>query len=154
MFFLLLNLSCMDIHALLNPEEVVAPLSRVLGIGVGSSSERERVESNPTHVDILPLLKQLSMFSNKSVLRAPQEIKDGLQATLAFLQSHPTLQSGIALQAPADLPHYTEGRTQSTDIKLNKTTTLELLYTYPAEAVVEYPETSASGRIGHLFPWT
>jgi hypothetical protein len=37
------------------------------------------------------------------------------------------------------------------DAKLNRETTLETLYHYPVGAVVEYPETSSTGFVGHLF---
>ncbi|KAJ7259441.1 hypothetical protein C8J57DRAFT_951375, partial [Mycena rebaudengoi] len=37
------------------------------------------------------------------------------------------------------------------NVKLNHITTLEILYKYPPGAVLEYPETSSTGCIGHLF---
>ena len=37
------------------------------------------------------------------------------------------------------------------DVFLNRKTTLNTLYHYPLGAVVEYPETSSKGSIGHLF---
>ncbi|KAF7294020.1 hypothetical protein MKEN_01448100 [Mycena kentingensis (nom. inval.)] len=37
------------------------------------------------------------------------------------------------------------------NFKINKTTTLETLYTYAVDALVEFPETSATGSVGHLF---
>ncbi|KAF8128839.1 hypothetical protein K438DRAFT_1645085 [Mycena galopus ATCC 62051] len=44
----------------------------------------------------------------------------------------------------------TQRRTE-TGVKLNRSTTLETLYHYPIGAIVEYPETSSTGFIGHLF---
>ncbi|KAJ7194417.1 hypothetical protein GGX14DRAFT_576364 [Mycena pura] len=38
------------------------------------------------------------------------------------------------------------------DVQITSKTTLEKLYTWPAGTVLEYPETSATGSIGHLFP--
>ncbi|KAJ6495977.1 hypothetical protein C8R45DRAFT_1052650 [Mycena sanguinolenta] len=37
------------------------------------------------------------------------------------------------------------------NITINRITTLEVLYEYPLDYVLEYPETSATGAIGHLF---
>jgi hypothetical protein len=37
------------------------------------------------------------------------------------------------------------------NIKINTRTTLEKLYVHDAEALIEFPETSATGSIGHLF---
>ncbi|KAJ7083296.1 hypothetical protein B0H15DRAFT_785085 [Mycena belliarum] len=36
-------------------------------------------------------------------------------------------------------------------VRLNRETTLEVLYSYPLDATVEYPETSSTGFVGHLF---
>ncbi|KAI0362906.1 hypothetical protein BV20DRAFT_1075618 [Pilatotrama ljubarskyi] len=36
------------------------------------------------------------------------------------------------------------------DVKLNRQTTLELLFKYPSSATLEYPQTSATGSVGHL----
>ena len=38
-----------------------------------------------------------------------------------------------------------------TNIKINRQTVLDTLHVYPPCTVVEYPDTSSSGRIGHLF---
>lgn len=38
------------------------------------------------------------------------------------------------------------------NVQITPKTTLEKLYTWPAGTVLEYPETSATGSIGHLFP--
>ncbi|KAF8179521.1 hypothetical protein K438DRAFT_1908313 [Mycena galopus ATCC 62051] len=40
---------------------------------------------------------------------------------------------------------------RSTNVKINRITTLEVLYEYPAGYILEYPETSSTGYIGHLF---
>ena len=42
-------------------------------------------------------------------------------------------------------------RETHTNVKINRQTTLDVLYVYPPGTVVEYPETKANGRIGHLF---
>jgi hypothetical protein len=42
-------------------------------------------------------------------------------------------------------------RTTEHSIFLNRKTTLKTLYRYPLGAVVEYPETSVEGSVGHLF---
>jgi hypothetical protein len=42
-------------------------------------------------------------------------------------------------------------RTIQYNIQLNRKTTLDTLYHYPPGAIVEYPETSSEGCVGHLF---
>jgi hypothetical protein len=42
-------------------------------------------------------------------------------------------------------------RTAEYNVSLNRKTTLNTLYRYPLGAVVEYPETSSEGCVGHLF---
>ena len=42
-------------------------------------------------------------------------------------------------------------RTAEYNVSLNRKTTLKTLYHYPLGAVVEYPETSCEGSVGHLF---
>jgi hypothetical protein len=37
------------------------------------------------------------------------------------------------------------------DVRLNRKTTLHTLFRYPLGTVIEYPETSAKGSVGHLF---
>lgn len=37
------------------------------------------------------------------------------------------------------------------NVKINRQTTLDTLYVYQPGVVVEYPETKANGRVGHLF---
>ena len=45
----------------------------------------------------------------------------------------------------------TMARETLTNVKINHQTTLDVLHVYPPGTVVEYPETKANGRIGHLF---
>ncbi|KAJ7122366.1 hypothetical protein C8R44DRAFT_622071 [Mycena epipterygia] len=40
---------------------------------------------------------------------------------------------------------------RSTNVAINRITTVEVLYEYPQGYVLEYPETSSTGSIGHLF---
>lgn len=37
------------------------------------------------------------------------------------------------------------------NVSVNRQTTVDILYEYPSGMHVEYPETSSSGRVGHLF---
>lgn len=37
------------------------------------------------------------------------------------------------------------------NVKMNRQTRLDELYVYPPGVIVEYPETKANGRVGHLF---
>ncbi|KAJ7720038.1 hypothetical protein B0H16DRAFT_1793932, partial [Mycena metata] len=44
-----------------------------------------------------------------------------------------------------------EQRTEQHDVQLTRETTLAILYTYPLNVTVEYPETIENGSVGHLF---
>ena|ERR1700761_2068950 len=39
------------------------------------------------------------------------------------------------------------------NVKITRQTTLDKLYTYDSDYILEFPETSARGSIGHLFPF-
>ncbi|KAJ6535548.1 hypothetical protein B0H19DRAFT_1271291 [Mycena capillaripes] len=65
----------MDVSALLNPDEVLRPLSKVLGI-------QDMLNPDGTaHVDILPEIKLLATFSGKGQLVAPLEIKNSIASS-------------------------------------------------------------------------
>ncbi|KAJ6549305.1 hypothetical protein DFH09DRAFT_1281487 [Mycena vulgaris] len=135
----------MDIPGLLNPQEVVTPLSRIFHI----DSLLNPAPSDT--VDVLPLIKKLSTFSKNTNVLVPQGIKNHLSAVLAYLETNSLATNPPVPHAPPDHSHDTAARTEETDIKINRETTLDILYRYPLNTVIEYPETSATGTIGHLF---
>ncbi|KAJ7508004.1 hypothetical protein B0H11DRAFT_2218004 [Mycena galericulata] len=134
----------MDLASLLNPAEVVNPLSRVLGANNLVNQNR-----NST-VDVLPLIKQLATFSTNSSLLASPEVERHLRAALDSLLETPRPNIYVPHPLP-DSPNYRDIRTQESGVKLTRETTLETLYRYPIHAVVEYPETSSTGAVGHMF---
>ncbi|KAJ6505572.1 hypothetical protein C8R45DRAFT_1091275 [Mycena sanguinolenta] len=110
-----------------------------------------------TPLDAAPLLSQLLTLSrNKNSLLVPPEIHNHLRLATKYLEeisepaqttpSIPRVQPVIT-QPPGREVH----RTTAHNIRITRETTLDVLYTYPVGAVVEYPETSSTGYIGHLF---
>jgi hypothetical protein len=62
---------------------------------------------------------------------------------LATRSNSPLADTSIPLSNP---PHTTQFH-----VNITRETTLEALHTYPLNTSLEYPETSSTGRIGHLF---
>jgi hypothetical protein len=102
-------------------------------------------------VDIRPQLLRLATFMNGTTsFHAPPPVQRGLDSALQYLESLP----GPEIQAtlprnPATDPSPPLKR--STNVAINRITTLEILYEYPVGHVLEYPETSSTGSIDHLF---
>ncbi|KAJ6474456.1 hypothetical protein C8R47DRAFT_709767 [Mycena vitilis] len=132
--------STMDIAQLLNAETRSNPL-RISNL----------LNPDETPVDVLPVIKQLATFSeNRNDVLVPPEIHNHLNAVLNHLEgTHPPSNPSIPQVSAGSAE--THARVESREVKLNRETTLDILYTYPVEALVEYPETSAEGFVGHLF---
>ncbi|KAL0955284.1 hypothetical protein HGRIS_004174 [Hohenbuehelia grisea] len=97
----------------------------------------------------------------------PPSVLQALNHIVAHFQGHPTLSEPWTLHplgtssqprsashptSPESVPDNANQPIQvSYDVKLNRQTSLNILYTYAAGAMVEYPETTGDGRIGHLF---
>ena len=69
----------------------------------------------------------------------------------ARLESRPHQSSSLIRNPQVDADNTLEPKIEQ-HVKLNKKTTLEILYTYGSpNSVIEYPETRKNGFIGHLF---
>lgn len=92
---------------------------------------------------------------------ATPAVKDALELAVQYLSHHYT-----SISAPAQIPESSTSPSPSLNqrapssrssvqirrnIKLNRQTTLSTLYVYAPGASVEYPVTSSSDRVGHLF---
>lgn len=80
-------------------------------------------------------------------------VPDRVRRSLAIVVDHFTPNSR-PLPALVPLPNHTAAdgiASIATDIPLNRESTLELLLRYELGHSVEYPRTSATGKIGHLF---
>ncbi|KAJ6467409.1 hypothetical protein C8R45DRAFT_938748 [Mycena sanguinolenta] len=110
-----------------------------------------------TPLDAAPLLSQLLTLSgNKNSLLVPPEIHNHLRLAAKYLEeiSEPaqTTPSIPRVHPVITQPRCREvRRTTAHNIRITRETTLDVLYTYPVGAVVEYPEASSTGYIGHLF---
>jgi hypothetical protein len=67
------------------------------------------------------------------------------------MPSPPRSQTSSPPRSQTSSPPRNPGRTTQYNVSLNRKTTLKTLYRYPPQSVVEYPETSSEGPIGHLF---
>ncbi|KAJ6546670.1 hypothetical protein DFH09DRAFT_1506327 [Mycena vulgaris] len=104
------------------------------------------------HVDIRPQLAGLAGFSREpGALHAPQSIQDHLNEVLDYLRTeqHPHVPEKAT---PPRTPAVSEAPIKHLHVQINPQTTLEILYEYSPNYVLEYPETSSTGSIGHLFP--
>jgi hypothetical protein len=100
--------------------------------------------------DVVPQIRALEGLANRhGRLLAPTAIQDALQLALRYFSG---LNDTFPVSPPPSVPAAAPARNIQQHVKLNTRTTLELLYTYDSAALVEFPETSVTGSIGHLFP--
>lgn len=103
---------------------------------------------------MLPLINELATFSApENRLLVPLEIQNHLKAALAYLHTSHAAAPRAPPRIPLSLSHDSmiDQRVRETSIKINRQTTLDVLYHYPLNSVLEYPETRRSGSTGHLF---
>ncbi|KAJ7019408.1 hypothetical protein C8F04DRAFT_335710 [Mycena alexandri] len=110
---------------------------------------------HPALADIRPQILRLTAFLNGGgTIEATPLIQQNLSSALAYLEeTQQDLTSPETSVPPVAIPPALQCLEVkwSTNIKINRITTLEVLYEYPLGFVLEYPETSATGSIGHLF---
>jgi hypothetical protein len=103
--------------------------------GLIDSSDRHEASPSPTRA------------STRSYSSPPASHPHGTPHHARILS--PMRDSSGSPSRPVTSP--TPARTVEYNVSLNRKTTLHALYHYPLGAVVEYPETSSEGCIGHLF---
>lgn len=150
-----------DVHGLPDSE----PLSNLLETSPGSL-----IHAPSGLYDATNDLKALAAFLNGSKrLWLPQQHQRALQETLAYLSTSSdsrlnistpnyTPQSNNTSSSPSvSDPKSSQSLDMSynpvirTHVKLNRQTALEKVIYHPPGVLVEYPETSAHGSIGHIF---
>ncbi|KAF8214711.1 hypothetical protein K438DRAFT_1749804 [Mycena galopus ATCC 62051] len=105
-------------------------------------------------IDIRPQLLRLSSFLNvNNTIEAPPAIQEKRESILEYLEAPQDLPASKNPSITPCIPDAfnTFAVNRSTNVKINRITTLEVLYEYPAGYILEYPETSSTGYIGHLF---
>lgn len=124
--------------------------------------------SSATKENVRPQLDLLSTLSGLSEsTQAPSVVKHALDLAVSYFTSignippMPPSSQPIPLHAQLSLsgptpPGLPLSRADSEiptrqNVQLNRQTTLETVYYYPVNTLVEYPETSVNGRIGHIF---
>ncbi|KAJ7255687.1 hypothetical protein C8J57DRAFT_1517979 [Mycena rebaudengoi] len=97
------------------------------------------------------LLRALEVLPTNTPILAPPSVQENLRAAIASLDPPSSAAIPASLPCPSNLFTPTPPTTQTTNIPINHQTSVSKLYHYPVNAIVEYPESSADGRIGHLF---
>ncbi|KAJ6456641.1 hypothetical protein C8R47DRAFT_1165259 [Mycena vitilis] len=118
-----------------------------------AAGQRVQAQMQAGLVDIQPQLDALSAFSGHGA-RATIDIQHQLLYAIAYLEENGPLSLRPASpppEPPRRAPTPQEETTSESKVKLNKKTTLGTLYRYPIHTVLEYPETSSTSPIGHLF---
>ncbi|KAJ6478210.1 hypothetical protein C8R45DRAFT_933970 [Mycena sanguinolenta] len=140
----------MDLRQLLNADETRSQSTRVSKItGLLNPDNRP--------VDVLSLVNELATFTANRELLVPFEIQNHLNLVLSHLRENTAARQTTAQQNNSTFPGALASRTlgptrqETRKVKLNRVTTLDVLYTYPIDTVLEYPETSSTGFVGHLF---
>ncbi|KAJ6484352.1 hypothetical protein C8R47DRAFT_1072982 [Mycena vitilis] len=128
---------------LLNPVGILEPT-----ISEEGSAHRGR----PDLVDIRPQLARLAKVSDgRGLNQIPRAIQENLESALQYLESHPAISSSSTSIIPQISASSEISVKRSTNVAVNRVTTVQVLYEYPIGHIVEYPETSSTGSIGHLF---
>ncbi|KAJ6624512.1 hypothetical protein B0H10DRAFT_1943119 [Mycena sp. CBHHK59/15] len=103
--------------------------------------------------DITPQLHAIGELAQlHGSLSAPPALQDALNFVLAYFSESGTVHWHHS--PPSTIPSRPVPTPQPEirrNIKINGRTTLDIVYTYESGTLVEYPETSKSGSIGHLF---
>ncbi|KAJ6467649.1 hypothetical protein C8R47DRAFT_1303282 [Mycena vitilis] len=135
-----------------DPTDATEPASSGSQTVLDTSAPLQQPPSNDL-VDIRPQLSRLTGFPDSKAL-VPRSIQENLDTVLQYLESKqelgratiPSISSQISTASDSTIPPK-----RTTNVAINRITTLEVLYEYPVGHIVEYPETSQTGSIGHLF---
>lgn len=106
-------------------------------------------------VDVKAQLETLAQLATSTnLLPAPILVQDALHCAINYFSMPLTasLRTATILPGPSRSlsPPSTSSPVVQYHVSINRETTLDVLYFYPQCAFIEYPETSAQGRIGHL----
>ncbi|KAJ7892032.1 hypothetical protein B0H14DRAFT_3428125 [Mycena olivaceomarginata] len=100
-------------------------------------------DSESPMVVVAPQLRALEEASRRHItLHAPLVIRNALGLILAY---------STVLRMITPPPDRPIQPNIQYNVKLNKRTTLEKLYIHDSDVLIEFPETSSSGSVGHLF---
>ncbi|KAF8182256.1 hypothetical protein K438DRAFT_2166815 [Mycena galopus ATCC 62051] len=141
------------IRDLLNAEPAPATsLTSVNSQTISSASPRPHPLD---FVDIGPQLLRLAKFVNgpgDTPMLTPLSVQQSLNSALEYLESQSGSQRSATVPGIPDTSELSDITVKrSTNIAINRVTTLQILYEYPVGYGLEYPETSSTGSVGHLF---
>jgi hypothetical protein len=127
-------------------------------------SSESLLPRSPAKENVRPQLEALTKLSSLAFMRqitplAPPSIKNALDLAVTYFGDSGSSQSAPSTQHfnPRLHPSNPARQSPSSDtwiqynVEINRQTTLERVIFHPADSLVEYPETSTSGKIGHLF---
>ncbi|KAG6818895.1 hypothetical protein H0H93_000513 [Arthromyces matolae] len=111
-----------------------------------------------------PLTTISSFFAQNrgGPVQLPEDIQQALETAASYLRNHGSNSSAAhTIEQPNNPP--TQRQTSHApsspstpirierNVQINRVTTLDVLYVYEEGSIVEFPETSHSGNVGHLF---
>ncbi|KAJ7939940.1 hypothetical protein B0H13DRAFT_2299991 [Mycena leptocephala] len=112
-------------------------------------------DSDTSTVDIVPRLRALEEASRShETLHAPLAVQEALDLLLAYVADVDCNNIGPDVPPPRTITPPPDRPLQPNvqyNVKMNTRTTLETLYIHDSDALIEFPETSATGSVGHLF---
>ncbi|KAJ7898740.1 hypothetical protein B0H13DRAFT_1884193 [Mycena leptocephala] len=115
-----------------------------------AEGQRVQAEMEAGLVDIQPQLQRLAAFPAHST-RATPDVQEKLLSAIAYLEAHRVPIVNNLPPTPQRPPSPSPDEGVEINVKLTSKTTLAALYRYPAEYILEYPETSTANPVGHLF---
>lgn len=130
---------------------------------VNDTSEVAHRELSAVKDDVWPQLQILSSLASSgpiNSLQAPPSVKHALELVVSYftntITSHTVNSSTLPTLPLADtqtlnLPPSPQKLLTRHQIPINRQTCLETVFYYPQHTLVEYPETSTTGSIGHIF---
>jgi len=105
---------------------------------------------SPGRENVSPEVEILS----KRISEAPLAVKEALELAVSYFTDAGNASPHLQLTPPPDItgpPVIPSNTIIYRNIQINRQTTLETVYYYPLNTLVEYPETSVDGSVGHVF---
>jgi hypothetical protein len=105
---------------------------------------------SPGQENVNPQLEILS----KRLSEAPLAVKEAVELAVSYFTDARNASPRLQLTPPPDItgpPVIPSNTIVHCNIQINRQTTLETVYYYPLNTLMEYPETSVDGSVGHVF---
>ncbi|KAJ7122259.1 hypothetical protein C8R44DRAFT_622063 [Mycena epipterygia] len=113
-----------------------------------SDADEQHVQAHTDLVDIQPQLGRLAAL-NVAGTRATAAVQQKLLSVIEYLEAQQASSNSQGARWPS--LHNPRSVTEEYNVPLNRRTCLSVLYHHPLRHVLEYPDTSSDGTVGHLF---